>query len=201
MGEFLAVRGAARKPAARRRPAPATARDMLAGEFEITRLCRWYVGALKGLSIDPMLGVLGARSPAWRRRYFLGLLMRLANVRDGMLKSAPWQERFAAVRAALREAKRLRGRPRTDALVGVCRMLIDAEEDPPVPWEKRADGSEWRMFNARTRPYDRAEMRLELLVSRAVGGHCPGCFLDEQEERPRRADITGTSSTSRRSRD
>jgi hypothetical protein len=152
------------------------------------------------LSIDPMLGVLGAMSATGRRRYCLGLLMRRAGVRDRMLKSAPWQERFAAVRTALREAELLKGRPRTDALVGVCRMMIDAEEDPPVPWEKKADGSEWRVFNASTRAYDRAEMRLELRVSRAVRGGCPCCYMEEHERRARpRRRAAGSSSPSRRS--
>jgi hypothetical protein len=75
-------------------------------------------------------------------------------------------------------------------------MLIDAEEDPPVPWEKKSDGSEWRVFNRVTRRYDLAERRLERQVSRAVGGHCPACFVDEHEERSRRA----TPSESLRSR-
>jgi hypothetical protein len=131
----------------------------------------------------------------------------LANLRrllPGLRKARAqmWRRRFATVRKALREAELLRGNAKTAALVVACRALDEATADPPVPWRKAKDGSEWRVFNTSTRAYDQAERRLELLVSRAIGGGCPACFAMEHEPqgRPRRHRVTGRSSKSRGSR-
>jgi hypothetical protein len=96
-----------------------------------------------------------------------------------------WRRDFAGVRTALREAEALRGKARTAALVKVCELMMDATADPPVPWRKGAGGTWWRVRDARTRLYDTAEKRLELRVSRAVGGRCPCCWMDEHEDRQR----------------
>jgi hypothetical protein len=89
-----------------RSPAPREARAR--ERRPIASLALRRVPEDRGKAVDaPMFE---AHSPVWRRRYYLERLLRVAKFRDQLLRAAPWRERFAAVGAALREAKRLKGR-------------------------------------------------------------------------------------------
>jgi predicted RNase H-like HicB family nuclease len=109
------------------------------------------------------------------------VLIGIFDARPGPLPPQhPWRESFAAIRKALRAAKKLTGRERTHALVRVCRAFERADGDDAPGWRINAKGEGVRTESAETRAFDKADRALDQKIHDVVG-RCLSCFSMENE--------------------
>ncbi len=103
-------------------------------------------------------------------------------MRSSRGRNRSWRSAFAALHRELKSAEKLPASARHETLVRVCRAVLHLDVAPRSSWNKG-----WRVHNARTASFDRAEAELETALAKAVGG-CLGCFAQNPlpGDRPRR---------------